>query len=168
MTEIVQSEKRVTLKYTMKSSLLDGAVKHHPQEEMAFVFGVERQVPALEQALQGCRQGEKKTITIPAKEIYGEYDPGLVRELPKKGLVTQRLVEGQYYRQMKMGTLVSFKVKEVRPQTVLADFNEPLAGIVVSMDFEVVALRDATKAEIDEAGERREVKKNHRMRRVTG
>ena len=42
---------------------------------------------------------------------------------------------------------MSFKVKEVRSKTVLADFNEPLAGIVVSMDFEVLALRDATKAE---------------------
>ena len=154
MTEIVQPEKMVTLKYTLVSSLLDGTVKNHPQEEMTFVFGVERQIPSMEQALQGCRQGEKKKITIPAKEIYGEYDPNLVREIPKKGLVRQRLVEGQFYRQMKMGTLVSFKVKEVRPQTVLADFNEPLAGIVVSMDFEVLALRDATKAEIEEATER--------------
>jgi len=154
MTEIVQPEKMVTLKYTLVSSLLDGTVKNHPQEEMTFVFGVERQILSIEQALQGCRQGEKKKITIPAKEIYGEYDPNLVREIPKKGLVRQRLVEGQFYRQMKMGTLVSFKVKEVRPQTVLADFNEPLAGIVVSMDFEVLALRDATKAEIEEATER--------------
>jgi FKBP-type peptidyl-prolyl cis-trans isomerase SlyD len=154
MTEIVQPEKMVTLKYTMISSLLDGTVKNHPQEEMTLVFGVERQIPSMEQALQGCRQGEKKKITIPAKEIYGEYDPNLVREIPKKGLVRQRLVEGQFYRQMKMGTLVSFKVKEIRSQTVLADFNEPLAGIVVSMDFEVLALRNATKAEIEEATER--------------
>jgi len=154
MTEMVQPEKMVTLKYTLVSSLLDGTVKNHPQEEMTFVFGVERQIPSMEQALQGCRQGEKKKITIPAKEIYGEYDPNLVREIPKKGLVRQRLVEGQFYRQMKMGTLVSFKVKEVRQQTVLADFNEPLAGIVVSMDFEVLALRNATKAEIEEASER--------------
>ena len=154
MTEMVQPEKMVTLKYTLVSSLLDGTVKNHPQEEMTFVFGVERQIPSMEQALQGCRQGEKKKITIPAKEIYGEYDPNLVREIPKKGLVRQRLVEGQFYRQMKMGTLVSFKVKEIRPQTVLADFNEPLAGIVVSMDFELLALRNATKAEIEEATER--------------
>ena len=154
MTEIVQPEKMVTLKYTLVSSLLDGTVKNHPQEEMTFVFGVERQILSIEQALQGCRQGEKKKITIPAKEIYGEYDPNLVREIPKKGLVKQRLVEGQFYRQMKMGTLVSFKVKEVRPQTVLADFNEPLAGIVVSLDLEVLALRDASKAEIEEASER--------------
>jgi FKBP-type peptidyl-prolyl cis-trans isomerase SlyD len=149
----------VTLKYTMTSSLLDGTVKHHPQEEMTFIFGVERQVPSLEKALQGCRKGEAKHATIPAEEIYGEYDPSLVREIPKKGLVKQRLIEGQFYRQMKMGTLVSFKVKEIRPTTVLADFNDPLAGITVSMDVEVLSLRDATKAEIEEAAER-QMKKN--------
>jgi FKBP-type peptidyl-prolyl cis-trans isomerase SlyD len=154
LTEIVQPEKMVTLKYTMMSFLLDGTVKNHPQGEMTFVFGVERQIPSMEKALQGCEQGEKKKIAIPAKEIYGEYDPNLVREIPKKDLVRQRLVEGQFYRQMKMGSLVSFKVKEIRPATVLADFNGPLAGIVVSMDFEVLALRDATKAEIEEATER--------------
>ncbi len=154
MTEIVQPEKRVSLRYAMVSSLLDGTVKKHPQEEMTFVFGVERQVPSLEKALQGCRKGEKKRIAVPAKEIYGEYDPGLVREIPRKGLVKQRLVEERFYRQMKMGTLVSFKVKEVRPQTVLADFNEPLAGITVSMDLEILALRDATREEIEEATER--------------
>ena len=154
MAKDVQPEKMLTLKYAMKTILLDGTIKDHPQEEMTFVFGVERQVPSLERALQGCRQGEKKDMTVPAKEIYGEYDPSLVREIPKKGLVRQRLVEGQFYRQMKMGTLVSFKVKEVRPQTVLADFNEPLAGITVSMAFEVLALRKATRAEIDEAAER--------------
>jgi FKBP-type peptidyl-prolyl cis-trans isomerase SlyD len=154
MSEMIQPETMVTLKYTMTSSLLDGTAKDHPQEEITFVFGVERQVPSLEKALQGCRKGEAKKITIPAKEIYGEYDPGLVREIPKKGLVKQRLIGGQFYRQMKMGTLVSFKVKEIRPQTVLADFNEPMAGITVSMDFEVLALRNATRAEIEEAADR--------------
>ena len=159
MTDVVEPDQMVTLKYTMKSSLLDGTVKRHPPEEMKFVFGVERQVRSLEQALQGCRQGEKRKITIPAAEIYGEYDPGLVREIPKKGLIRQRLVEGRFYRQMKMGTLVSFKVREVRSKTVLADFNDPLAGIVVSMDLEVLALRKATQAEIEEAAER-QMKKN--------
>ncbi len=154
MTEIIQPEKMVTLRHTIRSTLLDGTPKNHPQEEMTFVFGVERQVPSLEKALQGCRKGEKKKILIPAEEIYGEYDPCLVKEIPKKGLIKQRLVEGQFYRQMKMGTLVSFKVKEIRPQTVLADFNQPLAGISVSMDIEVLDIRDATKREIEKAAEK--------------
>jgi FKBP-type peptidyl-prolyl cis-trans isomerase SlyD len=150
---VIQPGKMVTLKYSMRSHFLDGTFKEHPSETITFVYGVERQVPSLEKTLEGCRTGEKKSVTIPAEEIYGDYDPSLIREIPKKGLIKQRLVEGQFYRQMKMGTLVSFKVLEVRPHTVVADFNEPLAGIKVSMDFEVADIRDATKKEIETAME---------------
>jgi FKBP-type peptidyl-prolyl cis-trans isomerase SlyD len=93
------------------------------------------------------------SIDIPASEIYGEHDPELIREIPKEGLIKQRLKKGQYYRQMKKGSLVSFKLLENRPQSVLADFNKPMAGIRVSMDLEVTAVREAAGSEIDAAME---------------
>jgi len=149
--ESVQLGKRVTAKYRMRTHLLHGIGKDHPEEEMSFIFGVDRQVPSLEKALEGCRAGDTLSITIPAAEIYGEYDPCLTKEIPRKGLIKQRLKEGQYYRQMKQGCLVSFKVLELKPRTVVADFNEPLAGISASLDLEVMAVEDASKAEIDAA-----------------
>ena len=149
----VQKDKMVALKYAMRSHLQDGELKHHPEEEMHFIFGVDRQAPALEKALEGRRTGDKLTLTIPAEEIYGEYDPELRREIPRKGLIKQRLKEGQYYRQMKKGCLVSFKVLEIGPETVVADFNEPLAGIFVSMDLEILSIRDASREEIGTASE---------------
>jgi FKBP-type peptidyl-prolyl cis-trans isomerase 2 len=36
---------------------------------------------------------------------------------------------------------------------VLADFNRPLAGIQVSLDLQVLAIREAEKKEIDAAME---------------
>lgn len=149
----VQPEKKVTLRYSMRTHLRDGTVKDHPEEEMAFIFGVDRQVPTMERALEGRRPGDVVRLTIPPGEIYGEYDPGLTREIPKKGLIKQRIREGQYYRQMKQGCLISFKVVEVKADTVVADFNEPLAGISVSVDLEVLAVREASRTEIDAAHE---------------
>lgn len=151
--ESVQTDKRVTVRYRMRTQLRDGTVKNAPEQEMSFIFGVDRQVPTMEKALEGRGEGETVHLTIPAGEIYGEYDPSLTREIPKTGLIKQRVKEGQYYRQMKKGCLVSFKVLEVRPQTVLADFNEPLAGISVSVDLKILSIRDASKAEIDAAHE---------------
>ena len=147
----MQLDKRVAVKYRMRTHLLDGTVKNHPEEEMSFIFGVDRQVPSLEKAMEGCRVGDRLSITIPAQEIYGDYDPTLTKEIPRKGLIKQRLKEGQYYRQMKQGCLVSFKVLELKPKTVVADFNEPLAGISVSMELEILAVKDASNAEIDAA-----------------
>jgi FKBP-type peptidyl-prolyl cis-trans isomerase 2 len=54
---------------------------------------------------------------------------------------------------MKKGKLISFKVMDLLPHTVLADFNDPLAGIEVSMELEVTAIREASREEVEAAGE---------------
>jgi len=151
--ETVEADRIVTLKYVMRTCLPDGTVKDHQEEQIDFIFGVNRQVPTLEKALEGSRVGEKMSLTVPAAEIYGEHDPALIQEIPKKGLIRQRLKAGQFYRQMKKGCLVSFKVLETRPTTVLADFNRPVAGIRVFVDLEVLAIRRADEREIDAAME---------------
>lgn len=149
--DTIQADKVVTLSYVMRTHLIDGTVKEHPKETVTFIYGVERQVPSLEKAIEGCSVGRALTVDIPSSEIYGDHDSSLIREIPKKGLIKQRLRVGQYYRQMKMGSLVSFKVLDVREKTVLADFNKPMAGITVSADLEILAIRNATKDEIDNA-----------------
>lgn len=149
----IQRDRRVTLKYRMKTHFPDGAVKERAEEQMSFIFGVETQIPTLEKALEGKQAGDRLSLVVPPSEIYGEHDPALILEIPKKGLIKQRLREGQFYRQMKMGSLVSFKVLEIRPTTVLADFNGPLTGIQVSMDLEIVGVRVVSADEIRAAAE---------------
>jgi len=151
--ETVQLNKSVTIRYTMHSHLPDGSGKRRDPETLTFIFGVERQVPTLEAALENASTGQVFHLDVPPSEIYGEHDPALVREIPKKGLIKQRLREGRFYRQMKTGSLISFKVLEIRENTVVADFNKPLAGIRVSMDVEVLDIRDATPEEIRKAME---------------
>lgn len=151
--ESIQTDKKVTATYRMTTRLPDGTAKEHPEECVCFIYGVDRQVPALEKALEGLRPGQKMSLVIPPREIYGDHDPDLIREIPKKGLIRQRIREGKFYRQMKKGTLISFKILEVRPDTLLVDFNRPMAGISVSMEVEVLAVADASKKEIDAAME---------------
>ena len=149
--ETIETHKAVTIQYGMKSELPDGSVKVHPQETYTFIFGVDRQVPSLEKALEGVPVGKTLSLAVPPSEIYGEHDPALIREIPKKGLIKQRLKEGRFYRQMKMGDLISFRVLEIRPDSILADFNKPMAGIGVTVEVKVLALRDATGEEIEAA-----------------
>ena len=151
MTERVRPDWAVKVRYVMRSHLPDGTVKERPPEEMEFIFGADRQVPTLEKALATACVGDRMGLHIPPSEIYGDHDPALIREIPKKGLIKQRLKEGQLYRQIKGGTLVSFKVLEIRSATVIVDLNRPLAGISVAMDLEVLAVRKATQDEITAA-----------------
>jgi len=149
----IEPDCAVTIKYTMRSHFPHGTGEKRPEAVIEFIFGTERQVPTLERTLHGARAGDRFSLHIPPSEIYGEHDPSLVREVPKKGLVKQRLRKGRFYRQMKKGTLISFKVLEIGPDTVVADFNKPMAGISVSMDVEVMAIRDASDEEIEAARE---------------
>ena len=149
----------ITIRFTMSTEISPGEFKERSEDEVRFIFGVEEQVPTLEKALEGAETGQKFSLQIPASEIYGAHDPSLIREIPREGLIRQRLKEGKFYRQMKMGSLVSFKVLEVRPDTVLADFNKPMAGISASMSGEVMAIRRADKTEIAAAREARRKKR---------
>jgi len=157
--ETIRQDMDVTIRFSLKTEIAPGQFKEQPETKTRFIFGVEEQVPTLEAALEGAGVGHRFALHIPASEIYGEHDPALVREIPKQGLVKQRLQEGQFYRQMKMGSLVSFKILEVRQDKVLVDFNEPMAGISAFIEGEVVAIRPATEAEIAVARENHQRKK---------
>jgi FKBP-type peptidyl-prolyl cis-trans isomerase SlyD len=158
--DTIQPNTVVTIRFTLKTEVSPGEFKERPETATRFVFGVEEQVPTLETALRGKGAGDRFSIHIPPSEIYGERDNALIREIPKEGLIRQRLREGTYYRQMKMGSLVSFKVLKVRKDTVLVDFNEPMAGISAFVDGEVIDVRKASETEIAEARE------NHRKKKI--
>jgi len=123
------------------------------EHEAIFIYGVEEQVPSLEAALKGAKKGDEMEFTVPPEELYGSYRPSLVKEIPKKGLLRQRLKEGQYYRQIKRSALVSFKVLKVNEDTVLADFNPPLAGIGARLWLKVLDVWQASEEEIKRASE---------------
>ena len=144
----VEPQSAVKIRYQMKSHLRDGTIKQRPEELAEFIYKIQPQVPALERALDGAAVGDRFKIRIPSSEMYGEYNPALVKEIPKKGLVTQRIKEGQFYRQMRKGCLVSFKIMEIRGDKILADFNTPMAGIWVEMEIEVQEVREASEEEI--------------------
>lgn len=158
--DTIESNTAVTIRFTLRTEVAPGEFRERPETQVRFIFGIEEQVPTLEKALEGKTAGDRFSLHIPASEIYGERDSTLIQEIPKQGLIKQRVREGEYYRQMKMGSLVSYKVLEIREDTVLVDFNEPMAGISALVSGEVVDVRQASEAEIAEARE------NHRRKKI--
>ena len=143
----------VTIRLKISAQLPKGQTQDPVRQEFEFIFGVEHQVPTLEKALEGAPAGHQFSLVIPPDELYGAHDTELIREIPKEGLLKQRIREGQYYRQMKMGSLVEFKVLEIKEDTILVDFNKPLAGISALMEGDVLAVRHPSEEEISKAEE---------------
>lgn len=136
----VQQGSSVALHYTVR--LEDGTVLETTEgsEPYKIVVGKDRILPALEEALIGMNEGERKELRIPPEEAYGVHRDDLVLRIPK-----QSLRGGE---QVTLGDMVQVSTPEgqeqtarivgVDAQTITLDFNHPLAGKTLILDFEVV------------------------------
>ena len=58
-------------------TLDDGTVFDSSLEPLEFEIGQKMMLPAFENAVVGMNIGDTKTVTIPPKDAYGEYEEGL-------------------------------------------------------------------------------------------
>lgn len=98
------------------------------------------------QALRDVRTGEKKKISVSAREAYGLYDPKLLIVLKRSDLP-----KGQRFR---LGTEVvmegrSYRIVETDANTVTLDGNHSLAGQDLHIDLEIVEAREAEADDFD-------------------
>jgi FKBP-type peptidyl-prolyl cis-trans isomerase SlyD len=141
----------VSLDYTL--SLDSGQVvdSSSGQAPLDFVQGSGQIIPGLEQALAGMAIGDEKAVTVDPSEGYGAVDPGAFQTFPlnafppdielSPGLQLQVRDEG--------GRVFPVQVAEVGQESVLLDFNHPLAGENLHFQVKVVGLRPASQEEMD-------------------
>lgn len=81
--------------------------------------------------------GQTKTITIPAKEAYGEWNSGYLVDVPRA-----QLPEGEYTKGVKLMAAngQSFTVYEVKKDSVVLDGNHELAGKDLIFDITVTEI----------------------------
>jgi FKBP-type peptidyl-prolyl cis-trans isomerase SlyD len=139
----------VEIDYTLH--LGDGEIVDRSEgEPLAYIHGEGQIVPGLEQALAGLDVGEKRQVVVEPGEGYGEHDPRGVQEVSRQAFPDDFVPQPgmQLVAQAPSGEPVQFVVKEVRTETVLVDFNHPLAGQTLHFDVTVRQVRVATEEEI--------------------
>jgi peptidylprolyl isomerase len=132
---------RVTVNYT--GSLDDGTVFGSSEggEPLTFVIGDGTMLAAFDEAVRGMGVGERKTVTIPAEEAYGEYREDLVVVLGRDELDEDLEVgERVPLPNMTSGETIYFTVVEISDTEVTLDANHPLAGQDLTFEIEVVAI----------------------------
>jgi peptidylprolyl isomerase len=108
---------------------------------LAFTLGSGQVIPGFDVAVTGMRVGEKKTVTIPAVEAYGERQDGLVVEMPLSRFPDHIRPEvGQELEMARQGDRIHVVVREVSADTVVLDANHPLAGEDLTFQLELVAI----------------------------
>jgi len=133
----------VTFHYTLRDPaghLLDTS---QGGNAVSYLEGAGEIIDGLEEQLKGLPVGTKQKIQVLAAKAYGERDEGQVQRVLKALLP----VEGE----LKVGEdrFAPFvKVLGVEGDEVLLDANHPLAGVDLTFDVEIVAVRPASETEM--------------------
>ena len=130
------------VKFHYKGTLKSGDIFDNSEgrDPLEFEVGKGMIIPGLEKEMLGMKKGDKKTITVSAKDAYGEPRNDMVREVPK-GPVPEgmKLEKGTVlYLKTPEGQPFPAKVVEVKEETVVLDLNHPLAGQDLTFEVEVL------------------------------
>lgn len=148
----VSDDMVVSLDYTLR--LDDGEVidTSAGEEPLEFLQGRGQIIRGLEQALYGMTVGEQKDVVIEPAEAYGEFDEDAFQVVSREIFPDNlELKEGMGLRLLDKGSgePVEAFVAGLRPDSVMLDFNHPLAGETLFFHVEIADLRQATSEEMD-------------------
>jgi peptidylprolyl isomerase len=145
----VKNNDWVSVKY--EGSFPDKQVfdKNDEKNPLYFQVGSGQVIPGFEKAVLDMSKDEEKTVTIKAKEAYGEKNT-LVTEIPKEAFAGQDLekipLNSELQIMSNMGPLV-IEVKEVLKDKVKAIINHPMSG--KDLTFKIKLLKILDKQEVE-------------------
>lgn len=107
-------------------------------EWLAFTVGAGQMIPGFDKGVEGMKVWQTKTITIPAKEAYGEWSKENVAEIDR-----WQLPPGEYQKGMQLMSQMwqTFTVVDANDKTVTLDWNHELAGKELIFDITIVEIK---------------------------
>jgi peptidylprolyl isomerase len=142
-SDVVKVGSRVTLHY--RGTLKDGSVFDQSREDHPLVFtaGTGQMIPGFDKAVMGMKVGEEKTFTIPAAEAYGPKNLKMIRNVPRSAFKEDfTAADGdQITIRNSAGLALHGVLVSQTPDSLLIDFNHPLAGQDLTFDIKIVSIQ---------------------------
>ena len=141
-----QVKENNTVKVNYTGKLSNGQIfdTSEGKEPIEFTLGQGKLIPGFEKGLIDMKLNEKKTITIPQEEAYGDVNKDLIQEVQKTELPQDMAPEVGMGLVSKSpdGQEMNLMVVEVRDESIVIDGNHPLAGKELIFDLEVVEIKE--------------------------
>jgi FKBP-type peptidyl-prolyl cis-trans isomerase SlyD len=116
-------------------------------DPMRFVFGRDAMLAKFEEALVGLEVGNTFTVSIPCEEAYGQEQESLFIEYPKSMFIEDGELDEEIFQEGEIiplespeGDIIEGVVCEVKLNSIVLDFNHPLAGEDLLFEGEVVSV----------------------------
>jgi FKBP-type peptidyl-prolyl cis-trans isomerase SlyD len=134
----------VTIDYTLTDdtgTVIDSTAGKEP---LTYIQGAGQIVPGLERALNGLKAGDQKKVEVPPEEGYGMPDEKAFQELPKDKIPPDaQKVGALLMTKSSDGRMIPIRVHKITGDTVVVDFNHPLAGKTLHFDVKVKDIKSA-------------------------
>jgi FKBP-type peptidyl-prolyl cis-trans isomerase SlyD len=147
----VSTGKQVSIEYTLTledETVVDSNVGAKP---LTFIQGSHNIIPGLESALDGMEIGESKQVTVTPEDAYGPVNEDAVSEIEKTYIPEDSLKVGAVLQgQSPDGRVIIARVVEIMEETVMLDYNHPLAGKTLNFEVEILDVQFAPKPETSE------------------
>ncbi len=144
----------VIYEVTVDGQVVDTVSKDAPLD---YIQGMGMLIPKFEEEVEGHEPGYEFDFIVKPEDEYGEPDPKNIVELPKSAFTVNGvlrddlLVEGNFIPMFNSANQVcQGKVAEVKDETVVMDFNHPMAGKTMNFKGQVLTVREATEKELTE------------------
>ena len=135
--------------YTLKNDAGEVLDSSSGGDPMLYLAGSGQILMALDVAINNLAVGDKKSVSLTAKEGYGEVDPALKMNVKLGQFPPGTEVKpGLQFRISNEPGSPMFRVMNVLGEEVFIDGNHPLAGEALHFDVEITESREATEDEI--------------------
>ena len=139
----------VRLKVTVRDDL--GTELQTDATAIDVIVGFGQILPRVEQALIGLAVGEHCSLQLAPEEAFGEHQASGIVDVDKGDFPNDVAVGDQFEAESDDHQVIQLRVLQVGEEFVQVNMNHVLAGKVVGMDLEVVAIRPAESAEVESA-----------------
>ncbi|MES2966021.1 MAG: peptidylprolyl isomerase [Bdellovibrionota bacterium] len=120
-----------------------------PEQPYEYIHGQAQIVPPVERAVKGRTAGYTCEVSVAPRDAYGDYNPGLVIDIPRSNFPATTGVEvGMKFNTTDPeGRTLAVRVIEVGDEVVTVDGNHPLAGLDLIFEVKVLSVREPSPAE---------------------
>ena len=136
-----------TVRVNYRGTLSDGSEfdSSEGRPPLEFVIGSGQVIPGFDAAVLELEPGEGTTVTIPAAEAYGEHQEDGVQTFPRDAFPPDASPEVGWAVELSGpdGQRVPATIAEVTDDTIVLDFNHPLAGEDLTFELELVEVDEA-------------------------
>lgn len=152
----IEKNKVVALSYEVETEgrTVDKMTEEKPLE---YIHGGRMLLPVFEAAIDGHEPGYEFDFDVKPEDGYGFYEENKRVEIPKSAFI----VDGKMHDELlslgrvlpmlnSEGEIVQGMVSEIKDDSVVMDFNHPMAGKTLHFKGKVISVRDATEKELKE------------------